>query len=423
MKPLAERMRPNDFTSFVGQPHLMSKESVFRKQLESGNLHSMIFWGPPGVGKTSMAQLIAKISGRVFFELSAINAGVKDLREVIKQAENLPVSPLVFVDEVHRFNKAQQDSLLGAVEKGTIMFIGATTENPSFEVISALLSRTRTYILKPLQENELKLMVDMAISQDEELSRLPIVIKEYDALIAMSSGDGRKLYNALEIVISAFNDEVEINIDNTTVMSVLQENLALYDKSGDMHFDIISAFIKSVRGSDPDAAIYYLARMLDAGEKIEFIARRMIILASEDIGLANPNALLLATQCFEAVRVTGMPEARIILSHVCIYLANSPKSNSAYLAIDKALEYIRQHPNQPVPLHLRNAPTALMKQVGYGQEYLYPHDYPGNIISQDYLPDAAKGTKFYKPANNAAEQQAAERIQQLKTMHPNKRKS
>ncbi len=420
MKPLAERMRPNDLAAFVGQPHLMGKESVFRKQLESGMFHSMIFWGPPGVGKTSLAQLIAKISGRVFFELSAINSGVKELREVIKQAEDLPDPPLVFVDEVHRFNKAQQDSLLGAVEKGNILFIGATTENPSFEVISALLSRTRTYILKPLQENELKFMADMAITQDDELSRLPIIIREYDALIAMSSGDGRKLYNALEIVIRSFKDNSEIIIDNITVMSVLQENLALYDKSGDMHYDIISAFIKSIRGSDPDAAIYYLARMLDAGEKIEFIARRMIILASEDIGLANPNALLLATQCFEAIRVTGMPEARIILSHVCIYLANSPKSNSAYLAIDKALEYIRQHPNQPIPIHVRNAPTTLMKQLGFGKEYLYPHDYPGNMVTQEYLPDEAKGTKFYIPANNVAEQQSAERIRQVKSSHPNK---
>ncbi len=420
MKPLAERMRPNDLAAFVGQPHLMGKESVFRKQLESGMFHSMIFWGPPGVGKTSLAQLIAKISGRVFFELSAINSGVKELREVIKQAEDLPDPPLVFVDEVHRFNKAQQDSLLGAVEKGNILFIGATTENPSFEVISALLSRTRTYILKPLQENELKFMADMAITQDDELSRLPIIIREYDALIAMSSGDGRKLYNALEIVIRSFKDNSEIIIDNITVMSVLQENLALYDKSGDMHYDIISAFIKSIRGSDPDAAIYYLARMLDAGEKIEFIARRMIILASEDIGLANPNALLLATQCFEAIRVTGMPEARIILSHVCIYLANSPKSNSAYLAIDKALEYIRQHPNQPIPIHVRNAPTTLMKQLGFGKEYLYPHDYPGNMVTQEYLPDEAKGTKFYIPANNVAEQQSTERIRQVKSSHPNK---
>jgi putative ATPase len=414
MRPLAERMRPASLQEFIGQRHLMAEEAVFRRQIEAGKLHSMVLWGPPGVGKTTLAQMIAQVSKRDFFELSAISSGVKELREVIKQADGLPTAPIVFVDEVHRFNKAQQDALLGAVEKGIILFIGATTENPSFEVIPALLSRTRTYVLKPLESEEMQAMVQRALKVDAELAKKNIVISEYEALIAMSGGDGRKLYNALEIVASAFSDGQEIVVTNDLVMRVLQENLALYDKGGEMHYDVISAFIKSIRGSDADAAVYYLARMLEAGESIEFIARRMILLASEDIGLANPNALLLATQCFEAIRVIGMPEARIVLSHVCIYLANSPKSNSAYLAIEKALDYVRKHPYSPVPLHLRNAPTRLMKELGYGKAYKYPHDYPGHFVLQSYLPEDCAGITFYEPAINAAEQQSRERKQQWK---------
>jgi putative ATPase len=404
-------MRPTSLYDFIGQAHLMAEGSVFRRQLEAGKFHSMVLWGPPGVGKTTLAQLIAQVSNRDFFELSAISSGVKELREVIKQAEVLTSAPIVFVDEVHRFNKAQQDALLGAVEKGIILFIGATTENPSFEVIPALLSRTRTYVLKPLEAEDMQAMLRKALVMDPELAKKKIEIREFEAFIAMSGGDGRKLYNALEIVVNAFAEHKEIVITNELVMQVLQENLALYDKGGEMHYDVISAFIKSIRGSDADAAVYYLARMLEAGESIEFIARRMILLASEDIGLANPNALLLATQCFEAIRVIGMPEARIVLSHVCIYLANSPKSNSAYLAIDKALDYVRKHPYSPVPLHLRNAPTRLMKELGYGKSYKYPHDYPGHFVVQSYLPEDCTGITFYEPAKNAAEQQSMERKQ------------
>jgi putative ATPase len=413
--PLAERMRPKTLENYIGQSHLMSTDASFRKQIEGGKLHSMILWGPPGVGKTTLALLIARISERIHFEVSAINSGVKDLRDIIQQATNMDVAPILFIDEIHRFNKSQQDALLGAVERGNVILIGATTENPSFEVISALLSRTRVYVLNPLDVKDLKLMLSEAILKDSQLSQLNIELQETEALIKISGGDARKLFNGLEIVVHSIDKTSEKIITNEIVMKILQENLALYDKSGEMHYDIISAFIKSVRGSDADAAIYYLARMLEAGESIEFIGRRLVILAAEDIGLANPNALLLATQGFEAIRIIGMPEARIILSEVCIYLANSPKSNSAYLAIDKALQYVRQNPYDPVPLHLRNAPTGLMRQLDYGKKYLYPHDFPNNYIEQNYLPNKVKDQQFYSFGQNQAEIQTLERLKNLKS--------
>jgi putative ATPase len=414
MAPLAERMRPRSLADVAGQEHLMAEGSPFRVMVESGKLHSMIFWGPPGVGKTTLARLIANLSGRPFFELSAISAGVKDVRDAIAQAEKQQffnrASPILFIDEIHRFSKSQQDALLGAVEKGIVVLIGATTENPSFEVISALLSRTRVYVLKPLEESHMIQMLQRAIDTDTEFKSLPIELLESDALIAMSGGDGRKLYNALEIVVQSMEDQSPITVNNALVMQVLQEKMAIYDKSGEMHYDIISAFIKSVRGSDPDASLYYLARMLEAGEKIEFIARRLIILAAEDIGLANPNALLLATQGFDAIRIIGMPEARIVLAEITIYLATSQKSNSAYLAIEKAMAYVRENPYDPVPLHLRNAPTALMKKLDYGKSYLYPHDYPEHYIKQQYLPDKVIGKKFYEAASNNSELKSVERF-------------
>jgi len=406
-KPLAERMRPHSFDDYVGQQHLVGKNAPLRKSIEAGRIPSMILWGPPGVGKTTLVTVISQITERNFITLSAVSSGVKEVREVIDQAKKVNLfskgNPILFIDEIHRFNKSQQDSLLGAVENGTITLIGATTENPSFEVISPLLSRCQVYVLKHLDEHDLDKLIDKAISTDVELSKLNIQVKERDALYRFSGGDGRKLYNILELVCSS--DEQEIVITNDMVLSRLQVNMAIYDKSGEQHYDIISAFIKSVRGSDPDAAVYWLARMLEGGEDIKFIARRLIILASEDIGLANPNAMLIANACFDAIDKIGMPEARIPLSEATIYLATSPKSNSAYLAVDSALAKVKETGDLPVPLHLRNAPTTLMKKLNYGADYKYAHNYDNHYVDQQYLPDKLVDEKFYMPAPNAKEEQ------------------
>jgi len=414
-QPLAERLRPKELKDFCGQEHLVSKNAVLRKVIESGNIPSFILWGPPGVGKTTLAGIVANTLKRPFFSLSAVHSGVKDVRETIDKARsqqffNQP-NPILFIDEIHRFNKSQQDSLLGAVETGVITLIGATTENPSFEVISPLLSRCQVYIMKPLTEEELIRLMNSALKKDTYLAAYNVEIEEHEALIRVSGGDARKLYNALELVISSVASEVpgeKIIINNEIVLKHLQKNLALYDKNGEQHYDIISAFIKSLRGSDPNAAVYWLARMVEGGEDPKFIARRMLILAAEDIGLANPNALLLAQSCFEAINVIGWPESRIILSEAAIYLATSPKSNSAYMAIDEALEFVQKTGNLSVPLHLRNAPTKLMKQLGYGNDYKYAHSYEGNFIEQEFLPDAASKTNFYKPGNNPQENKTKE---------------
>lgn len=410
--PLAERLRPRNLDGYVGQQHLVGPKSVLRRFIESKNIPSMIFWGPPGVGKTTLANIIAKEVDRPFYILSAINSGVKDVREVIEKAKsqrffNTP-SPILFIDEIHRFSKSQQDSLLGAVEQGIVTLIGATTENPSFEVISPLLSRCQVYTLKHLEESELIGLVNHAIEHDIELKEKKIKVEEYDALIRFSGGDARKLLNILELLVAA-TDEVTIN--NKMVVDKLQESTSMYDKDGEQHYDIISAFIKSIRGSDPNGALYWLARMLAGGEDPKFIARRLVISAAEDIGLANPNALLLANATFQSVHVIGMPEARIVLSEATVYLATSPKSNSAYKAINEAMEYVRSTGNLPVPLHLRNAPTKLMKNLGYGKDYLYPHDYPANFVEQDYLPAEAKNTKFFEPQNNSKEREIRQRMQ------------
>lgn len=410
--PLAERLRPRNLDGYVGQQHLVGPKSVLRRFIESKNIPSMIFWGPPGVGKTTLANIIAKEVDRPFYILSAINSGVKDVREVIEKAKsqrffNTP-SPILFIDEIHRFSKSQQDSLLGAVEQGIVTLIGATTENPSFEVISPLLSRCQVYTLKHLEESELIGLVNHAIEHDIELKEKKIKVEEYDALIRFSGGDARKLLNILELLVAA-TDEVTIN--NKMVVDKLQESTSMYDKDGEQHYDIISAFIKSIRGSDPNGALYWLARMLAGGEDPKFIARRLVISAAEDIGLANPNALLLANATFQSVHVIGMPEARIVLSEATVYLATSPKSNSAYKAINEAMEYVRNTGNLPVPLHLRNAPTKLMKNLGYGKDYLYPHDYPSNFVEQDYLPAEAKNTKFFEPQNNSKEREIRQRMQ------------
>ena len=406
-KPLAERMRPRSFDDYAGQEHLVGKNAPLRKSIEAGRIPSMILWGPPGVGKTTLVTVISQITERNFITLSAVNSGVKEVREVIEQAKKVNLfskgNPILFIDEIHRFNKSQQDSLLGAVEDGTITLIGATTENPSFEVISPLLSRCQVYVLKHLDEHDLDKLIDKAISTDVELSKLNIRVEERDALYRFSGGDGRKLYNILEIVCSG--GEQEIVITNGLVLSRLQENMAFYDKSGEQHYDIISAFIKSVRGSDPDAAIYWLARMLEGGEDIKFIARRLIILASEDIGLANPNAMLIANACFDAIDKIGMPEARIPLAEATVYLATSPKSNSAYLAVDAAIAKVKETGDLPVPLHLRNAPTTLMKKLNYGADYKYAHNYENHYVEQQYLPDKLVNTQFYEPAPNAKEEQ------------------
>ncbi len=400
-------MRPRSFDDYAGQEHLVGKNAPLRKSIEAGRIPSMILWGPPGVGKTTLVTVISQITERNFITLSAVSSGVKEVREVIEQAKKVNLfskgNPILFIDEIHRFNKSQQDSLLGAVEDGTITLIGATTENPSFEVISPLLSRCQVYVLKHLDEHDLDKLIDKAITTDEELSKLNIKVEERDALYRFSGGDGRKLYNILDLVCSSGDSEIVIT--NELVVSRLQENMAIYDKSGEQHYDIISAFIKSIRGSDPDAAIYWLARMLEGGEDIKFIARRLIISASEDIGLANPNAMLIANACFEAIDKIGMPEARIPLAEATVYLATSPKSNSAYLAVDAALAKVKETGDLPVPLHLRNAPTALMKKLNYGADYKYAHDFENHYVDQQYLPDKLVDTKFYEPAPNAKEEQ------------------
>ena len=413
-QPLAERLRPKKLDDYIGQEHLVGKNAVLRKMIESGNLSSLILWGPPGVGKTTLAKIIANTLERLFHTLSAVNSGVKDVREVIEKAKkqqffNKP-NPILFIDEIHRFSKSQQDSLLGAVENGTITLIGATTENPSFEVISPLLSRCQVYILEPLSKDGLLKLVEIALKKDTGLKEKKIAVKEHHALLRYSGGDARKLLNVLELVVLSENGNA-IEITDEKVTACLQKNLAMYDKQGEMHYDIISAFIKSVRGSDPDAAVYWLARMIEGGEDVKFIARRLLILAVEDIGLANPNALLLAQSTFDAVHQIGYPEARIVLSECTIYLATSPKSNSAYMAIDEALALVRKTGNLPVPLHIRNAPTKLMKEIGYGKDYKYAHSFEGNFAEQDFLPQEIKNQRFYRPGKNQSELKILERLQ------------
>jgi putative ATPase len=416
LPPLAERMRPKSLDDYVGQKHLVGPGAVLRKAIELGNLPSMIFWGPPGVGKTTLAYIISQTLERPFFSLSAINSGVKDVREVIEKASLLKQQgqtlPVLFIDEIHRFSKSQQDSLLGAVERGIVTLIGATTENPSFEVISALLSRCQVYILQPLQEGDLVSLLGKAMKEDVVLKERKIDIREHEALLRLSGGDARKLLNIFELLVNAFQGK-KITITNDMVLEHVQQNMALYDKAGEQHYDIISAFIKSMRGSDPNGAVYWLARMIIGGEDPLFIARRMLILASEDIGNANPNALLLAQSCFQAVNVIGMPESQLILSQTAIYLASSAKSNSATTAIGAAMELVRQTGDLPVPLDLRNAPTRLMKNIGYGKDYKYAHSYEGNFVSQEFLPEAISGTKIYDPGNNARENEAKEKLKKL----------
>lgn len=408
-QPLADRMRPASLDDYTGQDHLVGPGAVIRNMIESGSLSSFILWGPPGVGKTTLAKIISHQLNRPFYSLSAINSGVKDVRETIDKARKQQFfdkpNPVLFIDEIHRFSKSQQDSLLGAVEAGILTLIGATTENPSFEVISPLLSRCQVYILNSLDKEQLISLVDKAIKEDAYLKKIKIKVLEYEAMLQYSGGDARKLYNTLELVIRSelANSKDIIDITNSIVRDRLQENIAVYDKNGELHYDIISAFIKSIRGGDPDAAVYWLARMLDGGEDIKFIARRLVILAAEDIGLANPNALLMANSCFQSIHVIGMPEARIILSETAIYLATSPKSNSAYAAINSALEEVRRTGNLPVPLHLRNAPTKLMKEIGYGKDYKYAHSYDGNFVADQFLPDDMDGKLFYYPGKNSRE--------------------
>ena len=399
--PLAERMRPHTLDQFAGQKHLVGEKGILRRYLESGMIPSMILWGPPGVGKTTLANIMASSLKLPFVALSAINAGVKDIREVIDKAKGRP-GTILFIDEIHRFSKSQQDALLGAVEKGIVTLIGATTENPSFEVISALLSRSQVYTLKHLSKQELIDLVNKAIAEDEYLKTKQIAVEEYNALLTISGGDARKLLNLLDIVVAGTNAE-QVTITDALVKEIAQQNIALYDKSGEMHYDIISAFIKSMRGSDPNAALYWLARMIEGGEDPKFIARRMLILASEDIGNANPTALIMANTCFQSVQVIGYPESNIILSQVAVYLATSPKSNSSYLAIGEAQELVKKTGSLPVPLHLRNAPSKLMKELGYGQNYQYAHDYEQNFVQQEFLPDELKNKKLFEPGNNARE--------------------
>lgn len=413
--PLAEAVRPNNLDEFIGQQHLVGEGSVLRKSLQTGHIPSLIFWGPPGCGKTSLAFIIAKVVKKDFFTLSAISSGVKDIRGIIDKARIADEAPILFIDEIHRFNKGQQDSLLNAVETGQIILMGATTENPSFEVISPLLSRCQVYILKSFAENELDLFLMKAAQYFADNLKLHLVFKEKEALFQIAGGDARKLLNAIELLVNVFKDRAggELVVENKMVVETVQKNLSRYDKSGEMHYDIISAFIKSIRGSDPNAAVYWLARMVDAGEDPKFIARRMLILASEDIGNANPNALLLANNCFQAVNVVGYPECTLILSQAAIYLACSPKSNASYIAINEALSLIKKIPNLSVPLHLRNAPTKLMKNLSYGKNYKYAHDYKGNFVRQQFLPEEIKGQIFYRPGNNKRETELLESIKKM----------
>ncbi|MBQ5506973.1 MAG: replication-associated recombination protein A [Prevotella sp.] len=415
-EPLAERMRPRTLDQYVGQKHLVGQGAVLRKMIDAGRISSFILWGPPGVGKTTLAQIIANKLETPFYTLSAVTSGVKDVREVIERAKNNRFfnsnSPILFIDEIHRFSKSQQDSLLGAVERGVVTLIGATTENPSFEVIRPLLSRCQLYVLQPLEKDDLLELLHRAIQEDVELKKKKITLSETNAMLRFSGGDARKLLNILELVVEA-EDSDEIEITDEKVVNRLQQNPLAYDKDGEMHYDIISAFIKSIRGSDPDAALYWMARMIEGGEDPLFIARRLVISASEDIGLANPNALLLANAAFDAVNKIGLPEGRIPLAEATVYLATSPKSNSAYMAINDALQYVGETGNLPVPLHLRNAPTKLMSQLGYGKDYKYAHAYEGNFVEQQFLPDGATDARFWHPQENASENKLHERMKQL----------
>lgn len=409
-QPLAERMRPVKLDELVGQEHLTGPNGIIRKAIQSGNVPSMILWGPPGVGKTTIANIIANEVKKPFYTLSAVSAGVKDVREVIEKAKHSPRS-ILFIDEIHRFNKSQQDALLGAVEKGTITLIGATTENPSFEVNSALLSRSQVYTLKALGEEQLLELVQQALTRDEELKNRHVAIQEHQALLNISGGDGRKLLNLVELICEAVPGDVVIT--DKLVMELANKHIAIYDKSGEQHYDIISAFIKSIRGSDPNAALYYLARMIEGGEDVKFIARRMVILASEDIGNANPTALIMATNTFQAVTMIGYPEARIILGQCVVYLASSPKSNASYMAIEMALRAVHETGDLPVPLSIRNAPTKLMKNLDYGKGYQYAHSFDGNFVNMEFLPDKIKGSKFYDPGNNAREEELRKYLRSL----------
>jgi len=412
--PLAEILRPKNADEYIGQPHLMSEGTAFRRMVDGGSVHSMILWGPPGVGKTTLALIIANATGRQFYTLSAVNSGVKDVREVIDRAGKDSSQPILFIDEIHRFSKSQQDSLLGAVEKGTVILIGATTENPSFEVISPLLSRCQIDILKPRDEGQLLKMLSQGKERLEKALAARITVTEPEAILRISGGDARKLLNALELIVTAeMKTGGEVNITNEMTLRIIQQNLAMYDKACEMHYDVISAFIKSIRGSDPNAAVYWLARMVEAGEDPKFIARRMLILASEDIGNANPNALLLANTCFQAVDVIGYPECDLILSQTAIYLACSAKSNASYLAIRTAQKAFRDSGDLPVPLPIRNAPTSLMKNIGYGKDYKYAHDYDNNFVEQEFLPDKIRGRRFYDPQNNPRENELRARLKEL----------